>query len=139
MKSIFKDVIARGQYELSDFLNKIDTYHIAGKLSDKDRDELYAEARSKANPENSVNYYAKLSELDLKIAEMEKRLAALESEDADAGDVEDYPEYVVGKWYRNGDKVSFEGGRYECSAPEGVVCTWSPSEYPVYWTPVTEA
>lgn len=136
MKSIFMDVINRGDYELSDFLTKIDTYHIAGKLTDEERDELYAEARNKANPENGVNYYAKLIELDRKIVEMEERLAALEGEDPVSGDEEEYPEYVVGKWYRNGDKVSFNGKRYECGAPEGVVCTWSPSEYPVYWTEV---
>ena len=35
--------------------------------------------------------------------------------------------------YKNGDKVMFNGNVYECIAPEGVACVWSPSEYPAYW------
>jgi hypothetical protein len=138
MKSIFKDVINRGNYDLSDLLRKIDVYHVEGKLTDEERDELYLEARNKANPENGVNYYAKLAELDGKVAEMERRLSVLESNDVEDNDVKDYPEYVVGKWYRTGDRASFEGENFVCSAPGGVVCTWSPKEYPPYWTPVTE-
>lgn len=46
---------------------------------------------------------------------------------------DEYPEYVPGKRYRNGDKCSFEGFNYRCTAPEDQVCTWSPAEYPDYW------
>ena len=46
---------------------------------------------------------------------------------------ESYEEYTVGKWYYNGNKVSFDGKNYNCIAPEGVVCVWSPTEYPAYW------
>ena len=41
--------------------------------------------------------------------------------------------YTAGTWYYRGDKVSFEGSGYTCIAPEGVVCVWSPVEYPQYW------
>ena len=41
--------------------------------------------------------------------------------------------YVVGKWYYNGDKCSFEGVNYVCIAPEGATCVWSPKDYPAYW------
>lgn len=40
---------------------------------------------------------------------------------------------LIGKWYYNGDKITFEGVKYKCIAPDGVVCMWSPKEYPVYW------
>ena len=50
----------------------------------------------------------------------------------------EYPEYVVGKWYYNGDKVSFKGKNYECIAPSGVVCTWSPEGYPTYWQEILD-
>ena len=41
--------------------------------------------------------------------------------------------YTPGTWYYRGDKVSFQGAVYTCTAPDGVVCVWSPAEYPVYW------
>ena len=41
MKTIFENVIARGDYDLAGLLKKIDGYHIAGRLSDDERDELY--------------------------------------------------------------------------------------------------
>ena len=46
MKEIFKNVIARGNYELTALLKKIDAYHIEGKLTDAERDELYTLART---------------------------------------------------------------------------------------------
>ena len=47
-------------------------------------------------------------------------------------DVE-YPEYVAGKWYYEDDKITHNGQKYVCIAPDGVVCVWSPDEYPAYW------
>lgn len=49
---------------------------------------------------------------------------------------EEYPEFVVGKWYYNGDKCSFGGKNYTCTAPTGTVCVWSPTDYPAYWKEV---
>jgi hypothetical protein len=49
---------------------------------------------------------------------------------------ESYDDYVPGKWYYGGDKASFNGKNYVCTAPEGTVCVWSPSEYPTYWREV---
>lgn len=48
----------------------------------------------------------------------------------DSGFIDDF---VVGKTYYEGDKVRFDGKIYECIAPDGVVCVWSPSDYPTYW------
>lgn len=42
-------------------------------------------------------------------------------------------EYVPGKWYYKGDRISYNGEVYVCIAPDGVVCTWNPDEYPAYW------
>lgn len=125
MKNIFKSVINRGGYELHAMLNKIDSYHIAGQLTDADRDELYALARGEAAP--NVDVMAKLMEL-------EDRVRKLEQGETETP-VEDYPEYIPGKWYRSGDKISYGGKNYVCAAPEGVVCTWNPDEYPDYWSP----
>lgn len=122
MKSIFEAVINRGGYDLSDLLQKIDSYHIEGKLSDTEREALYSKARGEAVA--NVDVMAKLMEL-------EERVRKLESEEAPEQD--EYPEYVVGKWYYKGDKISYGGKNYVCSAPDGVVCTWNPDEYPAYW------
>lgn len=129
MKTIFESVINRGMFDLGGLLKKIDTFNIEGKLTDEDRNELYAKARKAANVENSVDVIAKL-------AEFEKRILALENagvdDDTATGDTT-ADEYVVGKWYYTGDKVMFEDAEYVCIAPEGSVCTWSPKEYPAYW------
>lgn len=122
MKTIFESVIARGGYDLSDLLKKIDSYHIEGKLTDAEKDELYRKARGEAAP--NVDVMAKLMDL-------EDRVRKLES--AEAPEQEAYPEYVVGKWYYAGDKISYGGKNYVCAAPEGAVCTWNPDEYPAYW------
>ena len=66
-----------------------------------------------------------------KMEELEQRVRALETGSTEPGEA--YPDYVVGKWYYSGDKITFEGVKYKCIAPDGAVCTWSPTEYPTYW------
>jgi hypothetical protein len=124
MKTIFEGVISRGGYDLSGLLKKIDSYHIEGKLTDAEKDYLYDKARG--NAVASVDVMAKLLELEDRV----RKLETAETPDAPA---EDYPAYVAGKWYYAGDKISFGGKNYVCSAPAGVVCTWNPDEYPAYW------
>lgn len=126
MKNIFKTVIDRGGYSLPVLLKNIDTYHIGGKLSDADREELYDLARNGAAPQDSADTLAKLAELD-------RRVAALESAGSSGTTGETVGEYVAGKWYYGGNECLFGGKTYICTAPEGVVCVWSPAEYPAYW------
>ena len=127
MKEAFLAAI-NGTFDLTDMLGKINTHHIAGNLTDADREELIRKAREKADPFGGVNVMAKLQEL-------EERVRMLEEAKATGGEAieETAPEYQVGKWYYNGDKVLFEGVVKTCTAPAGVVCTWSPAEYPAYW------
>lgn len=126
MYNIIKNVISRKAYSLTDMLTKIDTLWSEDKISDAERDELIALARSNATSEHDVDIMAKLVEL-------EKRIKALEEGGTDTPTAETIEDYVVGKWYYIGNKVLFNGKVYECIAPEGVVCTWSPVEYPAYW------
>ena len=51
MKAIFENVIRRGGYDLTGLLKNIDRYHVEGKLTDAEREELYSEARSEALPQ----------------------------------------------------------------------------------------
>ena len=129
MKTIFENVINRGMFDLKDLLKRIDTFNIEGKLTDEDRDDLYIKAREAADVANSVDVIAKLTELEQRVLALEK--AGVDDDTATGNTTAD--EYVVGKWYYNGDKVMFEGEEYVCIAPESAVCTWSPKEYPAFW------
>lgn len=42
--------------------------------------------------------------------------------------------YSAGTWYYRGDRISFNDEIYTCIAPDGVVCVWSPADYPQYWS-----
>lgn len=134
MKTIIEEVINRGAFDLKGLLKKIDVFNVEGKLTDTERDELYTKARNAANAENSVNILAKVAELEQRVLVLEK---AGVDDDTVTGDTT-ADEYVVGKWYYNGDKVMFEGTEYVCIAPESAVCTWSPKEYPTFWDKVSE-
>ena len=131
MFEIVKNVIGTGRYELTALLGKIDTLWVQGTLTDEQHDELVRLAQRGADVENSVDIIGKL-------AELEARIAALENSEAPGGETEEYPEYVVGKWYYNGDKITYNEKHYVCIAPAGAVCTWNPDEYPAYWSEVTE-
>ena len=130
MYKIIKNVIGRGGFDLTTILTKIDTLWGEDKLTDEQREELLTLARGGASTGDSVDLLAKITEL-------EQRVRALESANAepDAGDepATDAPEFVVGKWYYAGDKVTFEGKAYTCVAPDGTTCVWSPKDYPAYW------
>lgn len=128
MQKIIEKVIESKNYELSDMLRKIDTLWVQGKIDDSARKSLSDKARSNATAGQGIDILAKLEEMD-------KRIKALEEAKAEPEEPTEtnYPEYVVGKWYYAGDKISFEGKNYNCIAPEGAVCTWNPTEYPPYW------
>ena len=130
MQKIIEKVIESKNYELSDMLRKIDTLWVQGSIDDAMRKSLSDKARNNANVQNSLNILSKLEELD-------KRVKALEEAKTENSDTETeettYPEFVVGKWYYTGDRITFDGKSYECIAPENVACVWSPLDYPAYW------
>ena len=125
MYDVIRDVINTRRYVLADMLRKIDTLWAQGDIDDDQRTELIALAQGNADTTQEMNVSEKLKELEQRVRALE------ESDGAEPG--EGYPDYVAGKWYYNGDKITFEGGKYKCIAPDGVVCAWSPKEYPAYW------
>lgn len=125
MKNVFREAMNQ-TFDLTAMLAKIDYHHVRGNLTDAEREELVAYAREKANPYGGVNVLAKLEEI-------ENRLRALEEGKQESNETETVPEYQAGKWYYAGDKVTFDGKVYNCIAPAGVVCVWSPADYPAYW------
>ena len=129
MYEIIKKVIESKRFELSNILTKIDTLWVQGSITDEQKGRLVQLARECANVQNSIDVMAKLEELDRRIAALENGNVNTPAE----GEEESVAEYVPGKYYYNGDKVSHNGATYVCTAPDGVVCVWSPSEYPAYW------
>lgn len=122
MRTIFEQVIARGDYDLTAMLQNIDRYHIEGKLTDEDREALYALAREGAQP---VYDYA---------AEIEAIWAAIRELQGQAQESEEWPEFVqptgAHDAYGVGAQVTYNGQRYRCKLAN---CVWSPDAYPDAW------
>ena len=135
MFNVFKNVIENRNFELKGIIKKIDTLWAQDSITDDERAELISLAQSKANVQQSIDVMQKLEELDKRMKAVEEMLA---NNDESADDTEVvYADYEVGKWYYNGNIIKFEDVLYKCVAPDGVVCVWSPTEYPAYWE-VTE-
>lgn len=128
MYDTIKSIINNGTYELNDILNKINVMWLQSEITEEQKEELTELARENANISSEVDVVTKLQELD-------ERVKALENQEV-TPQPEEYPEYVVGKWYYKDDKITFNGKKYVCIAPQGQVCTWSPEGYPTYWQSV---
>lgn len=150
MYKVIKSVIESKRYELAEMLTKIDTFWVQGSITEEERNELVALARKNALPENS---YAGLQErMDAMYKELnalKERIMALESEGAEEQPVEpeedipdEYPEYIAPTGahdaYYAGDKVTYNGVKYICVAPEGAAVVWNPDVMPSYWQVMTE-
>ena len=124
MKTIFENVIKKGGYDLTTLLNKIDTYHIEGKISDEERDELYALARAK--PEAQYDYKGEIDRLWVAIRELQKGDTANDT--------------TASEWrqptgahdaYMKGDTMIYtDGMTYKSTIDNNV---WSPDVYPDGW------
>lgn len=140
MVNIVKGVISAGRFELKGILAKIDTLWLQGSLTDAERLELIGLARGKADPAHSF------APLQAQIDALAVRVKALEEAAAEPADPEapadEWPAYVQPTGghdaYYTGDKVTYNGTHYVCSAPEGVAVVWAPDVYPAYWQEVTD-
>lgn len=130
MKSIFTSVIKQGGYDLAQLLKKIDRYHIEGKLSDEEKEELYALARKA--PEAQLDYNSEIQKLWAAIRELQEANGG--GNDAPA---EGWPEYVqptgAHDAYHTGAQVTFNGQHYRCLMDN---CVWAPDVLPSAWEAV---
>lgn len=154
MYEIIKSVIEEGRYELSDLLKKIDTLWIQGSLTEKQKTELVQLAREKATPENSFagiqkqmdTLYANVAEIAKQVGENTLTISSIKAKleeqgteipDPEPEPGEEYPEYVpptgAHDAYHNGDKITYQGKKYHCIAPEDVAVVWPSDVYPAYW------
>ena len=130
MKEVFLTAI-NGEFNLPDMLGKIDTHHIAGNLTDADREELIRKAREKADPMGGVDVMQMLRDHEARIRALEE---AGKTAGGESGSTEEIKPYEDGKWYKNGNKITWKGQTYVCvNVPEGHYCTWNPDVYPAYW------
>ena len=133
MFEIFKAVITRGGYDLNGILKRIDSYHIEGKLTDNERDQLYALARG-GGVSAGFNVEAEIGRLWDAIRELRASGNVAEGGNADAEGIAEFVQPTgAHDAYFAGDLVSFGGKAYKCIAPEGVACVWSPEVMPAYW------
>ena len=124
MKELFEQVIQRREYDLKALLTCIDQYHIEGKLTDDERQELTQAAREGATAE--YDYVGEINALWAAVRALQQSISP------PVGD--EWPEFVqptgAGTAYHVGDKVTFKGVHYVCRLPH---CVWSPADCPIGW------
>lgn len=122
MKSIFENVIKKGGYDLAELLLKIDVYHVEGKLTDAERDELYDMARTKPEAQYDIN---------TEIEKLWLAIKALQNGEADDTEVKDFVQPTgAHDAYNKGDKVRYNGKVYRSLINANV---WSPDILPSAW------
>ena len=128
-KGIFEQVIARGGFDLTAMLARIDEYHIEGKIDDDERDALYADARAHAHPQYNID-----TEIEAIWAAIRALQEAVEGGSGTGGTTEEWPEFVAPTGahnaYQVGDKITYNGKHYVCKLAN---CVWSPDAYPAGW------
>ncbi len=125
LKDMFEQVIQLGNYDLKTLLNRIDQYHIEGRLTDEERLDLIMQARKGAEPE--YDYAGEINALWTAVRALQQNVSPPAEED-------EWPEFVqptgAGTAYQVGDKITFRGERYICILAH---CVWSPADYPAGW------
>lgn len=133
MKSIFASVINQGGYDLADLLKKVDRYHIEGKLTDDEKEELYALARR--SPKAQYDYADEIQKLWAEIRRLHEVVAGNTVE----APADQWPEFVqptgAHDAYHTGTQVIYNGQHYRCLMDN---CVWSPDVLPNAWEIVNE-
>ena len=125
MKEMFEQVIQMKNYDLKTLLDRIDQYHIEGRLTDEERLDLIMQARKGAEPE--YDYAGEINALWAAGRALQQNVSPPAEED-------EWPEFVqptgAGTAYQVGDKITFRGEKYICVLAH---CVWSPADYPAGW------
>lgn len=128
IKGIFEQTILRGGFDLAEMLSRIDLYNVEAKLTDEERESLYALARQHAAPQ--YNYDAEIEALWAAIRELQQA----QEEGGGTEPADEWPEYVqptgAHDAYKVGDKITYNGQHYICKM-DG--CVWTPDAYPAGW------
>lgn len=135
MEKLFEAAILRGGYDLNTMLERIDNYNIDGKLPDEARKRLSDLAR--AGAKTQVDPGDEIGRLWAEVKELARRVSALEGNGTSAGSGQTILDFVQPSGAHNayyaGALVRYNGKVYECIAPQGFACAWSPDVTPQYW------
>ena len=127
IKGIFEQTILRGGFDLAAMLERIDLYNVEAKITDEERESLYALAREHAAPQ--YNYDSEIEAIWAAIRELQQG-----QQGGGTTPCEEWPEFVqptgAHDAYHVGDKVTFNGEHYVCKLAS---CDWSPAVYPDGW------
>ena len=140
MYESIKDIIEKGNYELADILEKINTVWLKSYISKEEMEELETLARTNANAENSYAPLQKqINNIYTELDSIKSRLTVLEGTEEPTEPVEEYSEYIqptgAHDAYNSGRKIIFNGEKYICKI-DG--CVWDPITYPEAWEKVVE-
>ena len=129
----FYELIGERRYDLEDVLHRIDVMYAAGRLTDGEREELYALARENAKAQ--YDYAAEIEEIWAAIRALQASAGG--SSGGSSEEADEWPEYKqpagAHDAYYTGDKITYKGKRYICVMPENVACTYPPDVYPSAW------
>ncbi len=129
IKTIFEQTIQRGGFDLAEMLERIDLYNVEAKITDEERESLYALARQHARPQ--YNYDAEIEAIWSAIRELQQ---AQEGGGGGTEPTDEWPEFVqptgAHDAYGVGDKITWNGKHYICVLAN---CVWSPDVYPDGW------
>ena len=132
IKGIFEQTILRGGFDLAAMLERIDLYNVEAKITDEEREALYALARQHAAPQ--YNYDTEIEAIWAAIRELQQAQEGGGTEPTD-----EWPEYVqptgAHDAYQVGDKITWNGKHYICIFAN---CVWSPADYPAGWQEQSE-
>lgn len=135
----FYELISSLQYDLQDVLRRIDVMYAAGRLTDDEREELYAYAREHAK--SQYDYSTEIESLWTAVRDIRDRLTALEGESSEEPEepTDEWPEFKqptgAHDAYYTGDKITYNGKHYICKM-DG--CVWTPDAYPAGWQEVAD-
>ena len=130
----FYELISSLQYDLQDVLRRIDVMYAAGRLTDDEREELYAYAREHAK--SQYDFSVEIESLWTAVRDIRDRLTALEGESTEEPEepTDEWPEFKqptgAHDAYYTGDKITYNGKHYICKM-DG--CVWTPDAYPAGW------
>lgn len=107
-----------------------DAYSIGDKVSHNEEHYISQINGNTTEPGTDERWWKKVAET----------VEEPDPEEPSEPEVDEYPEWKqptgAHDAYYKGDRVTFEGAKYICIAPDGVACTWSPVQYPTYWEKV---
>lgn len=142
MFDIIKNVITNGGMSLAGIIKKTDYAWANGYITDDEHEYLLELARENANPVDSMApFMDRLANVEKLVKEVSEKLNEIVNDlnGTEPPIADEYPEYVqptgAHDAYMTGDKVTYNGVKYEC-VEDNVV--WTPDDYPKGWAKVED-